>query len=204
MKQIKLGLRRFNALQVAAALLVIGLIIGILTANIFKGYYMEQMEEYQREVFPAISEGDTDYSGLFLRILGDNLREFAVFWIFCITILGIPYMALKITSLGFSAGFFISAIAMQYGFKGILLVLAYIFPHWLIYLPVYYICLSKGYILCRTIYTERREYAGAIIKEIRQYVPLFLVLAVLLLLAGFLEAFVGSFILKKALSLFVK
>jgi stage II sporulation protein M len=204
MRQIKLGLQRLNIMQIAAALLVLGLVMGVLTANIFKGYYMDQMSDYFREAFYDISEGDINYSGLFFRITGDNLGELALFWIFCITIIGIPYIVLKLIAMSFSAGFFISAVAMLYGFKGIWLVLAYIFPHWLIYLPVYYLCFSRGYTLCRSIYAERRDYPGAIISKVRQYVPLFLILAALILVAGFLEAFVGSFLLKKALGLYIK
>ena len=203
MKQFRIQFRQLSAIQIAVILLILGLFFGILTANVFKGNYFGQMEKYQNEVFPEISNGDIDYNRLFFRILGDNYKEFLLFWVLSITILGVPYMAFKITVFGFTAGFFISAVAMQYGFKGIILIFAYLFPHWIIYLPIYYFCLYKGYQLCRSIYFDRREYLGSIPKQVKQYLPLIFVLAVLLFFGSFLEAYAGSFLLKKALGLFI-
>jgi stage II sporulation protein M len=111
-------------------------------------------------------------------------------------------MALKITSFGFFAGFFISAVTMQYGLKGLLLVLVYVFPHGLLYLPIALISLYKGFELCRTIYHENRTNASGIAKLLRSYLAIILALAAALLVASFLEAYPGAFLLKKTLGLF--
>lgn len=202
MKQIKLQLQRLNIIQIAVFLLVIGLFLGVLFANLFRNSYFDQMINYQSEVFKDIVMEDIDYTGLFFYILRNNFKEFVIFWLLCVTILGIPYMALKIVSFGFTSGFFISAIAMQYGFKGIILILVYILPHGLLYLPVAVICLYKGYYLCRTIYYDKKNYLGSIFRQLKSYMLLLLLLAILLILGSFLEAYAGSFILKKTLALF--
>jgi stage II sporulation protein M len=111
-------------------------------------------------------------------------------------------MALKITSFGFFSGFFISAVTMRYGLKGILLVLVYVFPHGLLYLPIYLISLYKGFELCRTIYSENRNNFGGISKLVKNHLVLILLLAVALLVASFLEAYPGAYLLKKALGAF--
>lgn len=203
MKQIKLQLKRFSIIQITITLLLIGLFTGILSANIFRESYLDKMTEYQNKVFTDISKLDIDYKGLFLYVIGNNYREFVIFWLLSVTILGIPYMAFKIFTFGFSTGFFISAITIQYGFKGILLVMVYQFPHGIIYLPIAVLCLYKGFYLCRMIYYDKRDFLGTITKHFRQYLPLLLILAILLLLASFLEAYVGSFFLKKTLNLFI-
>lgn len=154
---------------------------------------------YHNVIFAEIVRENIDYSGLFLYVLSNNLREFAVFWMLSITVLGIPYIILKIIIFGFSTGFFISAIAMQYGFKGFLLILAYKFPHGIIYLPIILLCIYKGYNLSRSIYYENRDYMGAIIRQLKSYLLLLLFLIVLLVLGSFLEAYAGSFLLKKTL-----
>lgn len=182
--------------------MIIGLLFGVLFANLFQSYYYDLMMNYHSVIFTDIVRENIDYSGLFLYVLGKNYREFIVFWLLSITILGIPYMVLKLISFGFSTGFFISSIAMQYGVKGILLIMAYLFPHGIIYIPIIILSLYKGYSLSKAIYYDNRYYVGTIAKQLKSYMFLLIFLAVLILLGSFLEAYIGSFFLKKTLGLF--
>jgi stage II sporulation protein M len=202
MKQLKLQLNRLSVIQIAIFLLIFGLFLGVLCANVFQENYSEQMQNYENNVFSEITANDIDYSGLFVYVIGKNINDFIVFWLLSITILGIPYMALKITSFGFFTGFFISAVTMQYGLKGILLILVYIFPHGLLYLPIALISLYKGYELCRKIYHTNRTSLGGLTKPIKSHLIIILLLAVALLVASFLEAYPGAFLLKRALGLY--
>jgi stage II sporulation protein M len=189
-------------MQISIFLLIFGLFLGILCANIFKGNYVSQLQIYENDIFSKIASSSIDYAGLFRYILGKNFNNFFVFWLLSITILGIPYMALKITSFGFFAGFFISAITMEYGLKGILLILVYVFPHGLLYLPIALISLYKGYELCRTIYHENRTNISQVAKLVKSYIVIILILVAALFLASFLEAYPGAFLLKKALAIY--
>ncbi len=200
MRLLKFQLRRLSAVQIAIVLLILGLFFGVLFANIFKNSYDKQMLDYQNNIFSDITSGNINYSGLFVYTLTKNLGEFAVFWLLAITILGIPYMAYKIASFGFFAGFFISAVSMNYGWKGILLILSYVFPHGLLYLPVALISLYKGYELCNAIYRDNRNHIGSIAELIKPKLPLIFILAVILAAGSFLEAYAGAFLLKKALA----
>lgn len=202
MKHFKIQLHRLSVLQIAVIILVIGLFSGIVFANVFRENYNEQMQDYENNIFAEITDNDIDYSGFFRYVLAKNFNEFIVFWLLCITILGIPYMAVKVLSFGFYTGFFISAITMQYGLKGLLLVLVYLFPHGLVYLPIAVISLYKGYELCRSIYHDNRVHMGGILSAIKSYLIIIVILAAALLLGSLLEAYVGSFLLKKTLGLF--
>jgi stage II sporulation protein M len=202
MKQLKLQLHKLGIIQISVLLLIIGLFLGVLCANLFKENYIGQLQSYEDNVFSRITMNQIDYTGFFGYILSKNFSSFFVFWLLCITILGVPYMAFKITSFGFFSGFLISAVTMQYGLKGILLVLAYVFPQGLLYLPISLICLYKGFELCRTIYSENRNNFKGIVKLLRGYLVLIILLAVALLVASFLEAYPGAYILKKALGSF--
>lgn len=203
MKQIRLKLQRLNVAQISVILVIIGLFLGVLFANMFQSFYYERMMSYHNVIFAEIVVENINYSALFIYILKENFKEFIVFWMLSITILGIPYMALRLVYFGFSIGFFISAIAMQYGFKGILLILAYEFPHGLIYLPIIILSLYKGFDLCKSIYYDNRNFSGTIMSKLKSYTLLFVFLAMLLLLGSFFEAYVGSFFLKKTLGLFI-
>lgn len=203
MKKLKLQMHHLSVLQISIFLLIFGVFLGVLCANIFKNSYLGQIKDYEVNLFSKIISSEIDYTGLFRYVLGKNLNSFIIFWLLSITILGIPYMALKITSFGFFTGFFISAVTMQYGLKGILLVLVYVFPHGILYLPIALVSLYKGFELCRTIYHENRTNVGGIARLVKSYLVIILLLAVALLIASFLEAYPGAYLLKKALGLFV-
>jgi len=111
-------------------------------------------------------------------------------------------MLYKLAAFGFTTGFFISSVAMQYGIKGLLLILAYIFPHGLIYIPVVILCLYNGYRLSKTIYYDNPGSLSLIIRQLKSYMFLLIFLVALILLGSFLEAYAGSFFLKKILVLF--
>ncbi len=202
MKPLKFQIHKLNIIQISVILLVIGLILGVLSANIFRGNYIGQMQSYEDGVFSKITAGNIDYTGFFGYVLKKNFSDFITFWLLSITILGVPYMAFKVTFFGFFSGFFISAVTMQYGLKGLLLVFAYVFPQGLLYLPIILISLYKGFELCRTIYSENRNSFGGIVKLLKSYLIIILLLAVALLAASFLEAYPGAYILKKALGSF--
>ncbi|MDD3174535.1 MAG: stage II sporulation protein M [Herbinix sp.] len=202
MKLFKLQLHKLGVIQISIFLLILGVFLGVLCANIFHENYVSQMQNYEDSVFSKITDNSIDYAGLFQYVLGKNFNDFLIFWLLSITILGIPYMALKVTSFGFFTGFFISAVTMQYGLKGLLLVLVYVFPHGLLYLPISLLCLYKGFELCRTIYSENRNNFGGIAKLVKNHLVLILLLAIALVVASFLEAYPGAYFLKKALTAF--
>ncbi len=202
MKQLRLQLNRMNAMQIAFFLLILGLFLGVLCANVFRENFAERIRIYEDNVFSVIAANNINYAGLFRYVLGNNFNSFIMFWLLSITILGIPYMAFKICSYGFFAGFFISAVTMQYGLKGMLLVLIYVFPHGLLYLPIALLSLYKGFQMCRDIYQQTNTSILGFLKPLRSNLLLILILAVVLVFASFLEAYPGAFILKKTLGLF--
>ena len=202
MKPLKFQIHKLNVIQISVILLAIGLVLGVLSANIFRENYISQMQSYEDGVFSKITAGSIDYTGFFGYVLKKNFSNFIIFLLLSITILGVPYMAFKVASFGFFSGFFISAVTMQYGMKGLFLVFAYVFPQGLLYLPIALICLYKGFEMCRTIYSENRNSFGGIVKLLRSYLVVILLLAVALFVASFLEAYPGAYILKKALGSF--
>jgi stage II sporulation protein M len=202
MKKFKLLINSPNVIQVAIILLIIGLFLGVLCANVFSDHFTDSLRIYEDNVFTEIMNSEINHAGLFRYVLGNNFNDFVIFWLLSITILGIPYMALKVASFGFFAGFFISAVTMEYGFKGIILVLVYLFPHGLLYLPIVLICLYKGYLLGRDIHQSSHTSLAGVLKPLRENLIIIVLLAVALIFASFLEAYPGAYFLKKAITLF--
>lgn len=202
MKRLRVQVHKLNVIQISVILLIIGLFLGVLCANVLKANYIDQMQKFEDDIFLKISAGNIDYTGFLGYVLRKNFSRFIIFWLLSITILGVPYMVLKVTSFGFYSGFFISAITMQYGWKGLVLVLAYFFPQGLLYVPIALLCLYKGFELCRTIYSENRNNFNGIAKLLKSYLFIILLLAVALFIASLLEAYPGAYLLKRALGSF--
>ncbi len=203
MKPLKVQFHKLSVFQITIFLVIIGAFFGVLCANVFRTNYMAQMQTYESNLFGKIVDGKIDYMGLFQYVLGKNFNDFIIFWLLSLTILGIPYMALKVTSFGFFTGFFISAVTMQYGMKGLVLVAVYVFPQGLLYLPIALISLYKGFAICRTIYSENRNNFGGILKLVKSNLFLMFLLALALVLASFLEAYPGAYLLQKVLATFI-
>lgn len=202
MQYRKLQLKKLNETKLGLIILIIGIIIGILFARIFKGFYWDQIDLLDKNYLSRIKDYSIDYSVLLRYVIWKNFRTFILFWILSATAIGIPYMALCILYGGFQAGFFLSVILMQYNFKGILLLFGYTFPHYIIYILVAVLCLRSGYWLCRNMYYDTRMSKKRRVERIAKHLVLIIILGAVLMLGCLLETYVGSFLLKKVLLLF--
>lgn len=202
MQSIRVSLRKMGAAKIGLIILALGIFIGFLFANIFKGFYWNQIDILDSSYFSKIRTAEIDYTILFQYVMWKNFKIFLLFWIFTATAVGIPYMVLSVWYAGFEAGFFIAVILMRYGIKGILLIFGYTFPHYLIYIPVAIFCLSIGYHLCRNMYYEVKINRRGKVERIFKHIMTIIILAGALTIGSFLETYAGSYILKKILTLF--
>ena len=115
--------------------------------------------------------------------------------IFLLLFLSIGIYGTFICYLGFSTGFLAVIAIMNYGIKGVLLMMGFFLPQWIFYVPViaiWYLGLKryKG-IRTECVSADRRG------NDPIRYVILFVIGAVLLLLGIFMESYVNPFLLQK-------
>ncbi len=202
MHYIKLQLRKLGEVKLGFLILATGIMLGFLFARIFKGFYWDSINLLDTEYLYKIKNTAIDYPVLFRYVLWNIYRNFILFWVICTTAIGVPYMTLCILYGGFQCGFFLTVILMRYSLKGILLIFGYTFPHYLLYIPVAFLCLRSGYWLCRSMYYDNKTGRRGKAERIARHIVLIVLLALVLLLGGLLETYVASFILKKILLLF--
>jgi stage II sporulation protein M len=202
MNYIKLQLRKLGEVKLGLFILAAGILAGFLFARIFKGFYWDSMYLTDTNYLERIRETAIDYPVLLRYVLWNVFRSFILFWILCATAIGIPYMVFCILYGGFQCGFFLTVILMRYGFKGILLIFGYTFPHYLLYIPVIFLCLRTGYWLCKSMYYDTKVGKRGKAERIVRHLLLIAALAIVLLIGGLLETYVSSFLLKKILVLF--
>lgn len=201
--KMELKLKGLNKTQSAAALFFVGLLLGVLCANLCRKYYISDMKVLDYTYNSILKEQDLDYIGLLQYTLVHNIKEFLIFWIFCFTLLGIPYVIFSIVYKGVEVGFLISAVTILYGGKGILLFFAYIMPQALVYVPVMLLCLQKGYQLAQQSFYRSRNHTEVRRSMLLGYFALILMLLALLGIGAIVETYFGSAILKKTLELCV-
>jgi len=187
--------------QSASIIFLIGLVMGVLFANLLKKYYISDMKVLDYTYQSILSNQELDYVGLLKYTLLNSLKEFALFWILCLTILGIPYICMAVCYKGMQTGFLLSSVVIIYGTKGILLFFAYLLPQALIYVPVMIMCLKKGFILAQQSYYRSKNRSTDTKMSALGYAALILILLTLLFLGAIVETYFGSAVLKKTLEL---
>lgn len=202
MKTLDSKFKRLGEVKQGGVILILGIIGGVLFANIFKNLYWNQLDFLNGSYFSKIIDIKIEYNILLKYVLWKNYRTFILFWILCSTAFGIPYIGLSLLYCGFQGSFFVTTIFMKYGIKGILLLFGYTFPHYLIYIPVMFLCFRSGYWLCSSMYRDTRLNARGKLERITKHLVIIVLLGGVLLIGGLLETYVGSFLLKKILVLF--
>ncbi len=202
MRYIQLQLRKLGEVKLGFLILAAGIILGFLFARIFRGFYWNSMDLIDTDYLHRIRDTVIDYPVLLRYVLWNIYRNFILFWIISATAVGIPYMTFCILYGGFQCGFFLTVILMRYSLKGILLIFGYTFPHYLLYIPVVFLCLRTGYWLCRGMYYDNKTGRRGKAERIARHLILIMLLALVLLIGGLLETYVASFILRKILFLF--
>ncbi len=201
MNFFKQRLRRFGEVKAGLFLVAFGVILGILFARAFKGFYWGNIHILDSTYLYQIKTTPIDYSVLLKYVYWDIFKNFILLWMVCATSFGIPFIALCLTYIGFQGSFFITVILMKYKLKGILLIIGYTFPQYLIYIPVIFISIRMAFWMNKSLHYDITGKKGRR-EKISRYLAMALLLGVVLAVGGLSEAYIGSFILRKILHFF--
>ena len=107
-------------------LFIVGIIAGSLFTTFLSISDKEIVINYMNEYFNNLD--NINYLETLKSSISSNLLYTLVIWVLGISIIGIPLIFVIFISIAFILGFSISAIVLNFGFNGILISLAYIFP----------------------------------------------------------------------------
>ncbi|WP_033166766.1 stage II sporulation protein M [Clostridium sp. KNHs205] len=198
---VKQQLRRLGEVKAGLLLMAIGAVLGIIFARVFKSFYQGNINILDKDYLYQIRTASIDYKLLLKYVYWDLFKNFILFWMVCVTSLGIPFICLCLVYIGFQGSFFISVILMEYHFKGLLLIFGYTFPQYLIYIPVALISLRCAFWLCKSLRYDMTSKKGKR-EKIGKYMFLVILLGMVLALGGLSEAYIGSYIIRKILYFF--
>lgn len=198
MDKLKLSIKRNK--KILVFLTALG-IIGIITGSIFNIMLNENdkllVSDYITNFFENIRNNTIDNISALKNGLISEISYVLIIWLFGISIIGIPISLFMYFSKFFVLGFSISSIISNYGFKGCLLSLSYIFPHKIINIIIYTILTLftlkvSGKILYTIIRKEKLDFKPVLNK----YLLILLISIGTIIFATLFEAFITPIIIK--------
>lgn len=196
--KLKLSIKHNKKLLVF--LITLG-VIGIITGSIFNVMLNETdktlVSGYITNFFKNISNNTLDNVFAIKNGLTSEFSYVLIIWLLGISVIGIPIILFMYFSEFFVLGFSISGIISNYGFKGCLLSLSYIFPHKIINVIVYtlltlFTLKVSGKILYTIIRREKLDFKVVLNK----YLLILLISIGIVVLTTLFEVFVTPIIIK--------
>ena len=118
-------------------LFIIGLLVGSLFTTILKDSDQTLVKDSLNNFLTSINKNQLKVETTFLPALFSQIVYVLSVWLLGVSILGLPIVIILYFSKSFTLGFSIGSLLYHYHTKGILLSIAYIFPHQIINFFIY-------------------------------------------------------------------
>lgn len=179
----------------------IGFFVGILFLNLGRTILMEETCLFDRETLTNLKYMVLDEELLFFYVLRKRLWFLVLFTLLATTYLGRIACKLVITWFGFALGMMLAALSLRFGLKGQVLAVVWMFPHFLVYVPVTWLFLLWCENLNNVIYRKRTIAVGELRFVLFRGIQ-FLLFAAAMTFGCMLEGYVGSRVLIGYLKIF--
>lgn len=140
-----------------------------------------------------------------LYVLKKRFRTIILLCVLATTYAGVLAISLFSIWLGMTAGFFLSAAAIRYGMKGILLILAGILPQYFVLVPAVIMLMNWCYQLCTWLYFPYRCCENTCRIKQQYYIKKILQILIIfgvVIIGSLLESYVNPIILCNFLNFF--
>lgn len=169
---------------------LIGFLAGVVLMNTGMFLKIENSSLLDEYTLGRLKYIEINCNTFFLYVLQKRMAVLWLLMLFCITAIGLYVLCCYLAWCGFACGTLLSVAVMRYGIKGILLMTAGAFPHYLFYVPACLLLLRLGQRL------HRRE------QNLLQSGMGFLGIHIVVITGVLLESYVNPFIMTKILKIF--
>ncbi|MFZ5943431.1 MAG: stage II sporulation protein M [Bacillota bacterium] len=193
-KLVKPGVKGYFAknyliLLFVAFFLIMGIVFGVLGVKALTPEQLSGLNSYIDTGLKTV--GSTlDYQSTAKQAIWRNLSTIFKIWFLGLTVIGLPLILVIIFTRGFILGFTVGFFLQNKGWQGLIIILLTIFPQNIIHLPSLIIAgaTSIGF----TLYLLRgRKDNTSISSNFIRFSAVMLLIALFMLLAGFLEGYVS-------------
>lgn len=182
-------------------LIIIGIISGSLFAVIISKSDQIIVNEHLDEFLTLIKSNKLNNLDTFLNSISFNYFNILAIWTLGISVIGLPIIIFIFFSKPFVLGFTISTIIKKYGIKGCLLSFAYVFPHYIANILVFFVLtlfsLTLSLKMIKSIIKRKTIDFKLVIKK---YTYVLFISLIIILLSSLYE----TFLMPKALNLILK
>ena len=182
-----------------------GFLIGILVLNIWRDFFLQDMELLNVASLSRIRYMEVDSGTFLLYVLKERMGIVVLLCLLATTYLGTVAVSVYALGMGTMAGVVLSVASIRYGLKGILLILISVFPQYLLLVPGCIMLMEWCCRLCTLLYHPERMgdmgYGTRKQHLLRRVVQL-LVIVGILLLGSVLESYANPVLLSGFLKIF--
>lgn len=175
--------------------LIVIIIVGILAGSIFMTIVGSNdkilIAEYLKDFFTNTKNGELNYNNTLFNTLIFTIGFAILMWLLGISVIGFFVVIFMLFIKSFIIGFSISSIIINYKLKGILLSLAYVFPHQIINVLVFMLITAYALIISVKLINSLIAKQPLDFKRIMHKYTIILVFSVItLLLTSLYEVFI--------------
>lgn len=201
-KNVLLAKRKYEKNKRTFKILLIAMLTSILVGALFffiisskdKVVVINSIKNFFMEVK---KDNNLNYTSSLINSLITNILYVLIIWLLGISIIGLPIIILLMFYKAFILGFSISSVINLYGFKGILGVITYTFPHQFIMLII--IMLLGFYSINFSIKLFKYLFLHKVInfKDImRKYIKILIISLIGVIILSLFETFISTYLIK--------
>lgn len=198
-KRVKNSINRQKKLYFfLIGLIILATILGILFWFIINKEDKLLVNNELTSFFTGIKDGNNiNYLGSFFNSVITNLLYIGLIWLLGISIIGLPIIIGLIGLKGFIMGFSMSSIVSTYGLKGILGMIAYVFPHQIIFLLLLVLLGFYSISFCIKLFKYLFLRQNINFKDaMRRYLKILLISCIGAIVISLYETFIATYFIK--------
>lgn len=185
---------------IAILILVVGIVSGSISVKALNVQQKDNLINYINLFFQKVDINALNSKLVLKYSILNNLKLVSLIWVLGLTIIGIPFVMLILFIKGFILGFTVGFLIDELGFTGILFSTISIFPQNIIIIPSIVIigvsALSFSLILLKN---KRETEKFSIIQQVTGYTILVSLMALIIILGCFIEAYISPVFMKMML-----
>lgn len=201
-KNVLIAKKHFERQKKTYKIILIFMIIALITGILF--YFLISNKDQTlvintlKNFFSEVKKGDNlNYASSLINSLINNTLYVLLIWLLGISIIGLPIIIIMVGYKCFIIGFSISSIISTYGFKGIIGVITYTFPHQFLFLFI--LMLLGFYAVNFSIrlfnYLFLKKYIN--FKDVmKKYTRILLICLIASILLSVFEVFISTYFIK--------
>lgn len=185
---------------IAILILVVGIVSGSISVKALNVQQKDNLINYINLFFQKVDINALNSKLVLKYSILNNLKLVSLIWVLGLTIIGIPFVMLILFIKGFILGFTVGFLIDELGFTGILFSTISIFPQNIIIIPSIIIigvsALSFSLILLKN---KKGTEKYSIIQQVTGYTILVSLMALIIILGCFIEAYISPVFMKMML-----